>query len=84
MRTVKHQEQQYIDESQSNQDHLEFEMKRNPKKTGYCFQISPEPHIRTIRYAKGEKRENNINLIPISIRNFVEKLEKTKSLKALI
>jgi len=82
--TLKTANLQYKDESQSSQDHLEFEIKNNPGKEAYCFIISPEPSHRLIRWAKNEKKDNNLNIIPISIKEFVEKLEKKKSLQSLI
>ena len=82
--TLKTANLQYRDESQSCQDHLEFEINNNPGKEAYCFIISPEPSHRLIRWAKNEKKDNNLNIIPISIKEFVEKLENKKSLKSLI
>ena len=75
---------QYEKESFSNKKHLLRELKNNPGKKGYCLQISPEPSFETIEYAREEKRRDDINLIPISIEDFVKKTEELKSLKSLI
>ena len=72
---------QYNRESYSNQEHLEFEIKKNPNKTGYCLQISPEPHLRTIRYAKYTKNSDNLNMIPISIEEYINKVEEARTLE---
>jgi hypothetical protein len=45
---------------------------------GYCLQISPDPFFDTKQYAK---HEPDFNLIPISIKDFVKKIEETKSFK---
>ena len=79
--TLRTKTDQYYRESASNKKHLLTELRNNPDKTGYCYQISPEPSFETKEYAREEKRRDGINLIPISIENFVKKLEETNSLK---
>lgn len=75
---------QYHKESFSNHKHLLKEMENFPEKKGYCLQISPEPSFETIQYAKSEKRESGVNLIPVSIKNFIDKINKTGDLKSLL
>ena len=72
---------QYNKESFSNHEHLESEIEKNPNKTGYCLQISPEPHKRTIRYAKDRKNWDNLNMIPISIEGYINKIEEHGTLE---
>tara|TARA_B100000963_G_C22633743_1_gene676386 strand:+ start:2104 stop:3756 length:1653 start_codon:yes stop_codon:yes gene_type:complete len=80
--------QQFYKESFSNFRHLKNELKyqvKQNKSHGICLQISPNPDPDTLEFAIFENNRNkNMQIIPISIKQFVNILEKSNSMDAFI
>lgn len=72
---------QHNRESYSNRRHLETELLNNPDKAGYCLQISPKPYIDSTRVAQDNKRLFDLNMKPIAVSDYIEKIDQTHSLR---
>ena len=79
---------QFYKESFSNLRHLKNELKyqiKNNKTQGICLQISPNPDPDTLEFAVFENnRTKNTLMIPLSIEQFINTLEKSDSMDTFI